>query len=72
MRRSGWRAVLTALTIAAALVVTSCGDDESDSGGGSGQATQEEERPKIKVGLVTDIGGLNDPTLPHCLIAAMS
>jgi basic membrane protein A and related proteins len=59
MRGSGRRAVLTALTIASALVVAGCGDDEeSDSGGG--QAAQQEERPKIKVGLVTDIGGLND------------
>ncbi len=61
MRGSGWRAVLTALTIASALAVAGCGEDDDDSGGGSGgQAAQQEERPKIKVGLVTDIGGLND------------
>ena len=36
-----------------------CGDDESSSGGsGSSQSTPEAK--KIKVGLVTDIGGLND------------
>jgi basic membrane protein A and related proteins len=34
-----------------------CGDDESPTGGGA-QATPEGK--KIKVGLVTDIGGLND------------
>jgi basic membrane protein A len=62
MRGSGWRAVLTALTIATALpamAVAGCGDDEESDSGGGGQAAQE-ERPKIKVGLVTDIGGLND------------
>jgi basic membrane protein A and related proteins len=62
MRGSGWRAVLTALTIAAALAVAGCGEEDSDSGSdsGGGQAAQQKERPKIKVGLVTDIGGLND------------
>jgi basic membrane protein A len=41
------------------LVAVGCGDDESSSGGsGSSQSTPEAK--KIKVGLVTDIGGLND------------
>jgi basic membrane protein A len=67
MRGSGWRAVLTALTIATALpamAVAGCGDDEESDSGGGGQAAQE-ERPKIKVGLVTDIGGLNDRSFNH-------
>ncbi|HET9738985.1 MAG TPA: BMP family ABC transporter substrate-binding protein, partial [Solirubrobacteraceae bacterium] len=34
-------------------------DDDEGSGGGSG-TSQTEEKPAIKVGLVTDIGGLND------------
>jgi basic membrane protein A len=41
------------------LVAVGCGDDESsNSGSSSSQSTPEAK--KIKVGLVTDIGGLND------------
>ncbi len=40
------------------LVAAGCGDDESSSSGGSGSSSSSEK--KIKVGLVTDIGGLND------------
>ena len=41
------------------LVAVGCGsDDESSSSGGSGSSESSEK--KIKVGLVTDIGGLND------------
>jgi basic membrane protein A and related proteins len=55
---------LAALIAALALVLgvgvfAGCGeDDEEPSGGGS--APQQEEKPAIKVGIVTDIGGLND------------
>jgi basic membrane protein A len=39
-----------------------CGDDEDEpaAGGGGGSTTEESAGPAIKVGLVTDIGGLND------------
>jgi basic membrane protein A len=61
MRAHGWRAVLAAMALAAALLVAGCGDDESGSGdSGSGQAAKQDAGPKIKVGLVTDVGGLND------------
>ena len=40
-------------------VVAACGDDEEPSGSGGAAATAEPEK-KIKIGLVTDIGGLND------------
>jgi basic membrane protein A len=42
--------------------VAACGDDEEEpaGGGGGAEATATEEAPKIKVGMVTDIGGLND------------
>jgi basic membrane protein A and related proteins len=55
---------LAALIAALALVLgvgvlAGCGDDDDDSGGG-GSAAQQEEKPAIKVGLVTDIGGLDD------------
>jgi basic membrane protein A and related proteins len=50
--------------VVAMLVVAGCGsDDESSSSGGSNSGSSSESTPaakKIKVGLVTDIGGLND------------
>ena len=47
-----------ALVLGAAVFAGCGGDDEEPAGGGSAQ--QEEEQPAIKVGIVTDIGGLND------------
>ena len=41
------------------LVAVGCGDDESSSGGSTSSESTPEGK-KIKVGLVTDIGGLND------------
>jgi basic membrane protein A and related proteins len=54
------RGALLALA-ALALVVAGCGSDDSSRTGsaGSGSSTTTEKKP-IKVGLVTDIGGLND------------
>jgi basic membrane protein A len=44
-----------------ALVAAGCGSDSSsDSGSGSSGSSSTPEAKKIKVGLVTDIGGLND------------
>ncbi len=40
------------------LVAVGCGSDEESTSGGGSQATPEGK--KIKVGIVTDIGGLND------------
>ena len=51
------------LLVASCTVVTACGSDDSESGSNStGSSTSEStpEAKKIKVGLVTDIGGLND------------
>ena len=51
------------LLVASCTVVTACGSDDSDSGSNStGSSTSEStpEAKKIKVGLVTDTGGLND------------
>ena len=57
-------AALVGLIGCFAFVVAGCGDDDDDaapSGGGGGTSTQQEPAgKKIKVGLVTDIGGLND------------
>jgi basic membrane protein A and related proteins len=63
VHRSSYRAILIALILAiASMAVAACGDDEDEGGGGSGAATTStaEQGKKIKVGLVTDIGGLND------------
>jgi basic membrane protein A len=60
VHRRTFRAILVALTLAAgAFGVAACG---SDSGGGSSsaQTTETQQGKKIKVGVVTDIGGLND------------
>src|SRR5829696_1940917 len=42
------------------LVAVGCGSDDESSSGGGGSAESTPEAKKIKVGLVTDIGGLND------------
>jgi basic membrane lipoprotein Med (substrate-binding protein (PBP1-ABC) superfamily) len=53
------RALLAMCLLALAMGVAACGgDDEETAGSGGSEATQ--EKKKIRVGLVTDIGGLND------------
>jgi basic membrane protein A and related proteins len=53
--------LLAAFVLILGVVAAGCGDDDDDGGGGGGAAGgQTEEKPAIKVGLVTDIGGLND------------
>jgi basic membrane protein A len=51
--------LITALTLALTGLVAGCGSDEEESAGGGGQAAEQEQR-RIRVGIVTDIGGLND------------
>jgi basic membrane protein A len=55
-------ALMAALAlIPGAAVLAGCGeDDEEPATGGSGSAQEESSRPAIKVGIVTDIGGLQD------------
>jgi basic membrane protein A len=49
------------LLAASCSVVTACGSDDETSGSSSGNTSQSTpEAKQIKVGLVTDIGGLND------------
>jgi basic membrane protein A len=43
-----------------ALVAAGCGSDDSSGGGSGASETPTTAEKKIKVGLVTDIGGLND------------
>src|SRR5687768_18202710 len=47
------------LTLCLGTIVAACGDDEEEPAGGGSAATEEPEK-KIKVGMVTDIGGLDD------------
>ena len=56
-RRTVHLLVLLTLCLAG-LVATGCGSDDESSSGSGAQATPEQK--KIKVGIVTDIGGLND------------
>jgi basic membrane protein A and related proteins len=54
-------AVLLAAVCLAAGLVAGCGsDDSSSSSGGGGSSSGSSKQKAIKVGLVTDIGGLND------------
>jgi basic membrane protein A len=55
-----FRFFLLALLTALALGLVACGDDDDDGGGGGDGEAAQEEKPAIKAGLVTDIGGLND------------
>jgi basic membrane protein A len=66
VHRSPYRAILIALILAiGSFAVAACGSDDNDTTSGSAGAasTSTAAKPagkKIKVGLVTDIGGLND------------
>ena len=66
MHRSPYRAILIALILAiGSFAVAACGSSDnnttsSSAGAGSTSTAAEPAAKKIKVGLVTDIGGLND------------
>jgi basic membrane protein A len=64
VHRSLIRALLIALTLAiGSFAVAACGSDNgssTSSGGGSTSTAAAPAKPKLKVGVVTDIGGLND------------
>jgi basic membrane protein A and related proteins len=50
--------LIAAMTLCLGAIVAACGSDE-ESGGDESAATQEADK-KIKIGMVTDVGGLND------------
>jgi basic membrane protein A len=53
--------LLVIFTFLLAALVAGCGSDDEESGGGGGSSAESTpEKPKIKVAIVTDIGGLND------------
>jgi basic membrane protein A len=63
VHRRTFRAISIALTlVVGAFGVAACGSSDDDSSGGSSSsaASSAPQGKKIKVGLVTDIGGLND------------
>jgi basic membrane protein A len=56
-----FRLLVLMLVAAFALGMIACGSDDDDSGdNGGGDSGGQAEKPAIKAGLVTDIGGLND------------
>jgi basic membrane protein A and related proteins len=57
-KRSLAAILMAAFVLILGLVAAGCGEDEEEPAGGTGSS--QEEKPAIKVGLVTDIGGLND------------
>jgi basic membrane protein A len=60
-KRSLAAILFAAFVLILGVVAAGCGEDEDEGGGGGGTSSgQSEEKPSIKVGLVTDIGGLND------------
>ena len=58
MRHSLIRLLLVALLALGTMALAACGEDDDSSGGGGGSSTQTEK--KIRIAMVTDIGGLND------------
>jgi basic membrane protein A and related proteins len=61
-RRWSWLALMLMLTAAIAIAAVGCGGSSSDetSGGAATGGSESTGGEKISVGLVTDIGGLND------------
>jgi basic membrane protein A len=59
-KRSLAAILMAAFVLILGLVAAGCGEDEEEPAGSGTGSSQEEEKPAIKVGLVTDIGGLND------------
>jgi basic membrane protein A and related proteins len=52
--------LIALLTLCMGAVVGACGDDEEEPAGGGSEPAATEEAEKKKIGMVTDIGGLDD------------
>jgi basic membrane protein A len=52
--------LIAVLALCMGTVVAACGDDDEESSGGSEPAATQEPEKKVKIGMVTDIGGLDD------------
>jgi basic membrane protein A and related proteins len=64
LRRPG-RLVWTAVIVTVVVGATACGSSSSSGGSSGGSAPASSSAPKISIGLVTDIGGLNDKSFNH-------
>ena len=60
MKHSLIRLLLVALLALGTGALAACGSDDESSSGGSGGGSDTAAKKKIKVGIVTDIGGLDD------------
>jgi basic membrane protein A len=56
-----WAAIIVTVVVGA----TACGSSGSSGGSSGGSAPASSSAPKISIGLVTDIGGLNDKSFNH-------
>jgi len=59
-----WAAIVATVAVAAAACGSS-GSSSGSSGGGGGGGSSSSPAPSISIGLVTDIGGLNDRSFNH-------
>jgi basic membrane protein A len=55
-----FRLLLLAVLATLVLGIAACGDDDDDSGSSGSDKSASSDKPSIKAGVVTDIGGLND------------
>jgi len=55
-----FRLFLLAVLATLVLGIAACGDDDDDSGSSGDDKSASSDKPSIKAGVVTDIGGLND------------
>jgi basic membrane protein A and related proteins len=66
VHRRTFRAIFIALIVAVgAFGVAACGSSDDSGGGSSSSSSSASQAKEIKVGLVTDIGGLNDRSFNH-------
>ncbi len=64
LRRPG-RLVWAAIIVTVVVGATACGSSGSSGGSSGGSAPASSSAPKVSIGLVTDIGGLNDRSFNH-------
>jgi basic membrane protein A len=63
--------LIAVLALCMGTVVAACGDDEESSGGSNEPAATEEPEKKVKIGMVTDIGGLDDRSFNQSAYAGL-
>jgi basic membrane protein A and related proteins len=63
--RPGWLAGVAVLAVVAVAAGCGSGGSSGSSGGNAGGSSPSSSAPEVKIGLVTDIGGLNDRSFNH-------